>query len=311
MWKFILRRILALIPVLLGVTLFVFVILAVAPGDPARTVLGFEATQEAIDELREEMGLNDPILVRYFRYLGDLLHGDMGNSYKTGFSVTSQIAQRLPNTLRLMAASIMLSVVIAIPLGILAALKQNSIFDALSMTVSLLGISLPSFWVGLILILLFSVRLGILPSSGSDGILTMVLPVLTLSLNGLSSIARTTRSSMLEIINADYIRTAKSKGLSKREVIVKHAIQNTFIPILTVVGIQMCFMISGTILVESVFAWPGMGRLLVSAIGDRDIPIIMGCVIVFAVCFSIINLLTDLMYAVVDPRVKAQYRKGV
>ena len=139
----------------------------------------------------------------------------------------------------------------------------------------------------------------------------MVLPVLTLSLNGLSSIARTTRSSMLEIINADYIRTAKSKGLSKREVIVKHAIQNTFIPILTVVGIQMCFMISGTILVESVFAWPGMGRLLVSAIGDRDIPIIMGCVIVFAVCFSIINLLTDLMYAVVDPRVKAQYRKGV
>lgn len=311
MWKFILRRILALIPVLLGVTLFVFVILAVAPGDPARTVLGFEATQEAIDELREEMGLNDPILVRYFRYLGDLLHGDMGNSYKTGFSVTSQIAQRLPNTLRLMAASIILSVVIAIPLGILAALKQNSIFDALSMTVSLLGISLPSFWVGLILILLFSVRLGILPSSGSDGILTMVLPVLTLSLNGLSSIARTTRSSMLEIINADYIRTAKSKGLSKREVIVKHAIQNTFIPILTVVGIQMCFMISGTILVESVFAWPGMGRLLVSAIGDRDIPIIMGCVIVFAVCFSIINLLTDLMYAVVDPRVKAQYRKGV
>ena len=292
MWKFILRRILALIPVLLGVTLFVFVILAVAPGDPARTVLGFEATQEAIDELREEMGLNDPILVRYFRYLGDLLHGDMGNSYKTGFSVTSQIAQRLPNTLRLMAASIILSVVIAIPLGILAALKQNSIFDALSMTVSLLGISLPSFWVGLILILLFSVRLGILPSSGSDGILTMVLPVLTLSLNGLSSIARTTRSSMLEIINADYIRTAKSKGLSKREVIVKHAIQNTFIPILTVVGIQMCFMISGTILVESVFAWPGMGRLLVSAIGDRDIPIIMGCVIVFAVCFSIINLLT-------------------
>lgn len=311
MWKFILRRILALIPVLLGVTLFVFVILAVAPGDPARTVLGFEATQEAIDELREEMGLNDPILVRYFRYLGDLLHGDMGNSYKTGFSVTSQIAQRLPNTLRLMAASIILSVVIAIPLGILAALKQNSIFDALSMTVSLLGISLPSFWVGLILILLFSVKLGILPSSGSDGILTMVLPVLTLSLNGLSSIARTTRSSMLEIINADYIRTAKSKGLSKREVIVKHAIQNTFIPILTVVGIQMCFMISGTILVESVFAWPGMGRLLVSAIGDRDIPIIMGCVIVFAVCFSIINLLTDLMYAVVDPRVKAQYRKGV
>ena len=230
MWKFILRRILALIPVLLGVTLFVFVILAVAPGDPARTVLGFEATQEAIDELREEMGLNDPILVRYFRYLGDLLHGDMGNSYKTGFSVTSQIAQRLPNTLRLMAASIILSVVIAIPLGILAALKQNSIFDALSMTVSLLGISLPSFWVGLILILLFSVRLGILPSSGSDGILTMVLPVLTLSLNGLSSIARTTRSSMLEIINADYIRTAKSKGLSKREVIVKHAIQNTFKP---------------------------------------------------------------------------------
>lgn len=310
MIKYILKRILAMIPILLGVSFIVFLILDFAPGDPARQILGFEATEEAVAELREEMGLNDPMIVRYCRYVFNAVRGDFGSSYKTGFAVTHQIGLKIPYTFRLMIICTIVSLVVAIPLGIIAALKQNSVFDALCMGLSLLGVSLPSFWIGLVLILLFSVKLGWLPASGGESNLSIVLPVITLTLNGLASIARTTRSAMLEVIKADYIRTARAKGLSKREIVFKHALPNCLIPILTVVGIQMCYMISGTVLVESIFAWPGMGRLLVSAVTDRDIPLTMGCILMFAICFSTINLCVDLMYAVVDPRIKAQYKKS-
>lgn len=308
MWKFYLKRLLALIPVLLGVTLLVFIILSFAPGDPARTILGLEATDESVEQLREEMGLNDSVFVQYARYIFNAIQGDMGTSYKSGLPVSTEIASRFPNTLQLAVWGIIVALVIALPLGILAAIKQNSFFDGFSMVLALLGVSLPTFWLGLLAILLFSVKLQWLPSTGKEGPFSVILPVLAMSLSCLAGIARTTRSSMLEVIRSDYIRTARSKGLPKRKIIFKHALQNAMIPTLTVAGLQVCTMISGTVLVEQIFAWPGIGRLLVAAIQDRDTPLILGCIIVFTICFTLINLIVDVLYGVLDPRIKAQYK---
>lgn len=308
MWKFYLKRIFALIPVLLGVTFLVYVILSFAPGDPARTILGLEATDESVAQLREKMGLNDSVFVQYFRYIFNAIQGDMGTSYKSGLPVSTEIASRFPNTLQLALWGIVVALVIALPLGILAAIKQNSFFDGFSMVLALLGVSLPTFWLGLLAILLFSVKLQWLPSTGKEGPFSVILPVLAMSLSCLAGIARTTRSSMLEVIRSDYIRTARSKGLPKRKIIFKHALQNAMIPTLTVAGLQVCTMISGTVLVEQIFAWPGIGRLLVAAIQDRDTPLILGCIVVFTICFTLINLIVDVLYGVFDPRIKAQYK---
>ncbi|MDD4429960.1 MAG: ABC transporter permease [Bacteroidales bacterium] len=309
MWKFVAKRILALIPVLLCVTFLLFVVLSLAPGDPARLILGLEATEEHVEQKREEMGLNDPIGVQYARYINNLLKGDMGTSYKNGVEVSKEISERFPFTLRLALSGICVALIIALPLGIMAAVKQNSFFDSFSMVLALLGISLPTFWLGLLGILLFSVALQWLPSGGVGGIKSAILPVLAMSMSCLAGIARTTRSSMLEVIRSDYIRTARAKGLGYTTVIVRHALRNALIPTLTVVGLQVCTMISATVLVESIFSWPGIGRLLVTSINDRDMPLVLGCIIVFTVCFSIINLTIDLLYGVVDPRIKAQYKK--
>jgi len=232
----------------------------------------------------------------------------MGTSYKSGLPVSTEIASRFPNTLQLAVWGIIVALVIALPLGILAAIKQNSFFDGFSMVLALLGVSLPTFWLGLLAILLFSVKLQWLPSTGKEGPFSVILPVLAMSLSCLAGIARTTRSSMLEVIRSDYIRTARSKGLPKRKIIFKHALQNAMIPTLTVAGLQVCTMISGTVLVEQIFAWPGIGRLLVAAIQDRDTPLILGCIIVFTICFTLINLIVDVLYGVLDPRIKAQYK---
>ena len=309
MWKFVLKRLLALIPVLLCVTLLVYAILSFAPGDPARIILGMEATEENVAALREEMGLNDPMIVQYVRYIFKALQGDMGSSYKTGLPVTLEITSRVTYTLRLAGMGILVAIIIALPLGILAAVKQNSIFDNISMTFTMMGISMPTFWLGMLCVLLFSVKLGLLPSGGTEGAGSMILPVVAMSLSGLASIARTTRSSMLEEIRADYMRTARSKGISEAKAVLQHALQNALIPTLTVTGIQTCTMISNTVLIENVFSLPGVGRLLVTSIQERDIPMVLGCIIVFAICFTIINLVVDLLYALVDPRIKAQYKK--
>lgn len=309
MWKFVAKRILALIPVLLCVTFLLFVVLSLAPGDPARLILGLEATEAHVEQKREDMGLNDPIGVQYARYIKNLLKGDMGTSYKNGVEVSMEISERFPFTLRLALSGICVALIIALPLGIMAAVKQNSFFDSFSMVLALLGISLPTFWLGLLGILLFSVALQWLPSGGVGGIKSAILPVLAMSMSCLAGIARTTRSSMLEVIRSDYIRTARAKGLGYTTVIVRHALRNALIPTLTVVGLQVCTMISATVLVESIFSWPGIGRLLVTSINDRDMPLVLGCIIVFTVCFSIINLTIDLLYGVVDPRIKAQYKK--
>ncbi len=309
MWKFIVKRILALIPVLLCVTFLLYVALSLAPGDPARTILGLEATEERVQQKREEMGLNDPVVIQYLRYLSKLVKGDMGTSYKNGVDVATEIAGRFPFTLRLAISGICVALVIALPLGIMAAVKQNSFFDSFSMALALLGISLPTFWLGLLGILLFSVTLHWLPSGGVGGIESAILPVLAMSMSCLAGIARTTRSSMLEVIRSDYIRTARAKGLNKSKIITRHALKNAMIPTLTVAGLQICTMLSATVLVESIFSWPGIGRLLVTSINDRDMPIILGCIIVFTVCFSIVNLIIDLLYGAFDPRIKAQYKK--
>lgn len=308
MWKFIAKRLVAMVPVLLGVTLVIYLILNMAPGDPAKVILGEQATPEQIAELREEMGLNDPVLVQYARYIFNLLQGDMGESYNSGLKCNVEIFARFPNTLRLTICAISLAVILALPIGILAAVKQNSLFDGASMFIALIGLSMPVFWLGLLLILFFSLRLGWFPSSGADGWKSLVLPTVTLGFQQMASIARVTRSSMLEVIRADYIRTARAKGVAESKVITKHALKNALIPTVTVVGLQFGGMLGGSVMTESVYAWPGVGRLMVQSINKRDIPMVLGCVIMFSLTSSVVNLLVDVLYGFIDPRIKSQYK---
>ena len=308
MWKFIAKRLVAMVPVLLGVTLVIYLIMSMAPGDPAKVILGEQATPEQIAELREEMGLNDPVLVQYARYIFNLVQGDMGNSYNSGLKCNVEIFARFPNTLRLTICAISLAVILALPIGILAAVKQNSLFDGASMFIALIGLSMPVFWLGLLLILFFSLRLGWFPSSGADGWKSLVLPTVTLGFQQMASIARVTRSSMLEVIRADYIRTARAKGVAESKVITKHALKNALIPTVTVVGLQFGGMLGGSVMTESVYAWPGVGRLMVQSINKRDIPMVLGCVIMFSLTSSVVNLLVDVLYGFIDPRIKSQYK---
>ncbi len=307
MIKFILKRLISLIPVLIGVTMIVFFIMSLAPGDPVSIILGEQATNEAKEKLREEMGLNDPVIVQYGRYMFKLATGDMGNSYKTKNAVSEEIWARFPNTMRLAVTAIVISICLAIPLGVVAAVKQNTWVDGVSMFVALLGVSMPVFWLGLLLVLFFSLQLGWFPVSGSEGWKSLVLPATALGFLNMASIARITRSSMLETIRQDYIRTVRAKGISQGVVIRKHALKNALIPTITVTGIRIGELLGGSVLTETVFAWPGIGRLLIASIQGRDIPMVLGCVIVFSVCFSIVNLIVDILYGFIDPRIKSQY----
>ncbi|MCI8608708.1 MAG: ABC transporter permease [Firmicutes bacterium] len=308
MYKYIIKRILALIPVLIGVTFIVFMIMSYSPGDPARMLLGAGATAENIEALREEMGLNDPAIVQYGRYLLDLLHGDLGISYVSGDTVAHEIFSRFPNTVALAVGAILFATIVSIPIGIISATKQYSIFDNTGMVIALLGVSMPSFWLGLMLILLFSVYLGWLPSGGVSGFSSLILPSITLGAESMATITRTTRSSMLEVIRQDYIRTARSKGVPERKVITKHALKNALIPTITVTGIEMGALLGGAILTETVFSWPGVGRLLIDAIQNKNTPVVLGCLVVFSICFGIVNLIVDILYAYIDPRIKSQYK---
>lgn len=308
MIKYIIKRILMFIPVLLGVILVIFIIMDLTPGDPARMILGDSATQAEVEALSEEMGLNDPLIVRYVRYIVDFVQGDFGTSYKSGVSVAQEIGARFPNTLKLAVAGTVMAVVLALPLGIFAAIKQNSIFDTVSMFISLIGISMPAFWLGLLLMLFFSLRLGWFPVSGADSFRHLVLPAITLGFMHMAAIARTTRSSMLEVVRQDYIRTAKSKGLPFRTVIMRHALPNALIPTITVIGLQIGMLLGGSVLTETVFSWPGIGRLMIQSIQSRDTPLVLGCIVVLCVCFSVVNLIVDLLYAAVDPRLRSQFK---
>ena len=305
MAKYILKRIIALIPVIFGVTLVVFLIMQLAPGDPARMIAGELASPEQVNELREEMGLNDPILVRYFNYMVDFFHGDLGESYFKHRAVMDEIMDRFPYTAKLAAVAVVLTIVMSIPIGITAAVRQNSIFDNLSLVVTLFGISMPVFWLGLLLIILFSLRLGLLPTGGADTWKGYVLAALCLAFSKRSTVARTTRSSMLETIRQDYVRTARAKGVSKGKVIRKHAFRNALIPTITVIGIQISQLLGGSVVVETVFAWPGVGRLMIESINSRDTPLVLGCIVMLTIIFSLLNLVIDLCYGFFDPRVKA------
>lgn len=308
MYKYIIKRLLQLIPVIIGVTFIVYFIISFTEGDPATIILGNGATPESVKELREEMGLDKPVIVQYANYLKDLVTGDMGISYTTKNPVIQEIAARFPNTLKLTICSIIVSIVISIPVGIISATRQYSIFDSVGMVCALIGISMPSFWLGLLLIILFSVNLGWLPSGGADSLKSLILPAITLGVASTATITRTTRSSMLEVIRQDYIRTAKAKGVNKKVVIRKHALRNALIPTVTVTGLEFGFLLGGAVLTETVFSWPGIGRLMVESIQKKDTPTVLGCIVIFSVCFSIVNLLVDILYAYIDPRIKSQYQ---
>lgn len=315
MHKYIIKRLLMLIPVILGVTFIVFFILNLSPGDPAAMILGEQATAEAIEMKREELGLNDPLLIRYFEYMKDLLHGDMGTSYRNSISVWDQVTDRFPNTVVLAIAGILVALLIGIPLGILSAKKQNTIVDNISMVLSLIGVSMPNFWFGLLVVMLFALKLGWLPSQGmGEGfgplLASLILPALTLGTGAAGSIARMTRSSMLEVIRQDYISTARAKGVDERTVTYQHMLRNALIPIITSVGLSFGGLLGGAMLTETVFSWPGLGRLMVENIKSKDIPMVLGCVVFLATMFTIVNLVVDLIYAFVDPRIKSLYKKG-
>ena len=308
MHKYVLKRILLLIPVLLGVSLLVFAIMSLTPGDPAQLILGENAPREAVLKLREEMGLNDPFFMQYFRFVKNAIMGDFGRSYTTGREVFGEIFARFPNTLILAVIGIIISVCIGIPIGIISATRQYSFLDSFSMVIALLGVSMPVFWLGLMLILTFSVKLGWLPSGGFDGLKSIILPAVTLGVGSAAIITRMTRSSMLEVIRQDYIRTARAKGVAEKVVINKHALKNALIPIITVVGLQFGHLLGGAVLTESVYSWPGVGRLMVDAIRQKDTPTVLAAVVFLAAAFSVVNLLVDILYAYVDPRIKSQYK---
>lgn len=309
MIKYIFRRILLLIPVILGVTFIVFSLLYITPGDPARIILGESAPKEAVTQLRHEMGLDKPFLVQYGTYIKKLVvNQDIGRSYVTKRPVMKEIMDCFPSTLKLALLAVAFAILIGIPFGIISAIKQYSVFDTLSMMFALIGISMPVFWLGLLLILLFSVKLGWLPASGFNSFKHMIMPALALGAQSVAVVTRMTRSSMLEVIRQDYIRTVRAKGQKESTVVLGHALRNALIPIITIIGIQFGGLLGGAVLTESIFSIPGVGRLMVDAIKMRDYPIVQGGVLFIAVAFSVVNLLVDLLYAYVDPRIKSQYR---
>lgn len=303
MLRYFFRRLLLVIPILIGITLVSFLILQLVPGDPARTIAGLEADEAVVQSIRTQLGLDRPLLVQYGLFLKKLVSGDFGQSIRTQNEVLAEIWPRFLNTLKLALSSTLIAVLLGVPLGAMAATRHNSALDYLIMAVVLLGVSTPTFWSGLIMILIFSVYLGWFPPGGTQGAFSLVLPALTLAAPSLAIIARMTRSSMLEVLRQDYVKTARAKGQKETRVIYDHALKNALIPVVTIVGLQFGYLMGGAILVETIFTWPGLGRLLVDSIMTRDFPVVQAGVIFFAVCFVLTNLAVDLIYNLLDPRI--------
>ena len=309
MVKYIAKRVLMMIPVLLGVILLVFFIMNLASGNAVLLILGENATEEAVAVKTRELGLDQPILVRYAAYVADLVRGDMGTSYFSSRSVAEEVLSRFPATLKLAVVSAIISTLLAIPLGIFAAVRQNTLFDNFSMILSLVGNSMPAFWLALMLMMLFAEKLGWLPAQGmNNGWRSYVLPAVSIGFINMAAIARTTRSTMLETVRQDYIRTARAKGVDEEAVVMDHAFPNALIPTITVIGVQFGNLLGGAILVETVFAWPGLGRLMVQSVNNRDVPLVLGCIVILSISYSVVNLLVDLIYGFVDPRVRSMYK---
>jgi peptide/nickel transport system permease protein len=336
MGRYILKRLLNLIPVLLGITLLVFILLHLIPGDPAQILAGTRATPEIVEGIREQLGLNKPLPVQYLLFLGNLLRFNLGNSIMSGASIIQEITIRWPATFELSLAAMLIALILGIPAGVLAAVRKNSPIDNLTMSSSLLGVSMPVFWLGLLLIYLFAVNLQWLPpglrisqevaltfkpltgfyvfdallqlnwKGLKDVLAHLVLPALTLSTIPLAIIARITRSAMLEVLSQDYIRTARAKGVLERWVIFKHALKNALLPVVTIIGLQFGTLLSGAILTETIFSWPGIGFWIYEGILNRDYPVVQGGVIFVSISFVLINLLVDISYAFLDPRIQYQ-----
>ena len=309
MIKYILKRILAMIPVIIGVTILIFTLLYFAKGEPAQMILGSDATLEEVEALNAKLGLDKPYLERLTTYLKDVfLHLDLGRSYFNESSVTEDVVQRFPITLKLALMSVALAVVIGVPLGVIAAVKQHSWLDNTSMFAAIIGMSMPNFWLGILLSLLFALQLRWFPPSGIGGLEYYVLPCLSIALGAACGIAGLSRSSMLEVIRQDYIVTARAKGLSERTVIWKHALMNSLIPVITQIGFVFAGQFGGAVVAETVFSIPGLGTYMITAIQKRDYPAVQGSVLITSITFGIIMLLVDLIYAFIDPRIKAQYK---
>jgi peptide/nickel transport system permease protein len=334
MLGYIIRRTLLLIPTLLGVTILVFFMLRLTPGDPAELLLGERASQEALEQMREYLGLNKPLYVQYGMFLGRLLEGDLGETIWTRQKVWIEVKQRFPATIELSLAAMVISTFFGITFGIVSATRQYSLFDYLSMLGALIGVSMPIFWLGLVLMLIFSLYLGLLPMSGRlsigveldpvtrflilDALLTknwaalrdalwhLTLPAVTLSTIPMAIVARMTRSSMLEVLRQDYIKTARAKGLAERVVIIKHGLRNALVPVVTVVGLQFGILMAGAILTETIFAWPGVGKWMYDAVMQRDYMVIQGGTLLIATIFVGVNLVVDVLYAVINPRISVR-----
>lgn len=303
MLGYIIKRLLLALPVLIGVSILVFAIIRFIPGDPARAIAGVHASPQHIEQVRRELLLDEGLHVQYYVYMSNLLKGDMGRSTFSRRPVTTELRERFPNTVKLSMAAMVVATVVGMVAGIVSATKRYSLFDYGSMVGALVGVAAPVFWLGIMFQLLFAVHLGWLPSGQMGTFKHLILPSLTLGLATAALIARITRSSMLDVLRQDYITTARSKGLRERVVVYKHALKNALIPVVTVMGLQFGTLLGGAVLVETVFSWPGIGRLMVDSILARDYPVVQGAVLLLAVTFVLINLLVDVIYAFLDPRI--------
>jgi len=304
MFQYVLKRLLSTIPVLIGISLLLFFMLRMLPGDPAQVLAGQMASQEDIKNIRQQLGLDKPIIVQYGLFLNRLAHFDLGRSARTRNPVIQEIWARLPNTVLLAIAAISLACLFGIPAGIISAVRPHTWVDYFFTSMALFGISMPVFWLGLMLVVIFSVVLKWLPAGGIGTWKHMILPSFTLAAFVVAFITRMTRASMIEALSQDYTTTARSKGLKEQVVIVKHALKNALIPIITVVGLQFGLLLGGAVLTETVFAWPGMGRLIVESILGRDYPVIQGAILIFGLLYILVNLVVDLIYAFIDPRIR-------
>ncbi len=302
--RYLLKRILSIIPVLFITSVIVFLIIHLIPGDPAEIVAGPGVPQEEVENIRRLMGLDKPLITQYFDWLFRALTGDFGISLTSPDPIFPLVMTRFGNTLILSLLGISFAVVIGIPMGVLSAVKQNSVIDIAVMIISIIGISMPIFWLGLILVKFFSIEWRLLPATGSGGLLNLVLPSVTVGLNSLAIIARMTRASMLEVLRQDYITTAEAKGLNEMTIIFRHALKNSLIPIVTTIGIQFGYLMGGAVLTETVFVYPGLGRLLVDSIRRMDYPVVQACILLIATMFILVTLLVDLLYAYLNPKIK-------
>jgi peptide/nickel transport system permease protein len=299
-----LRRLIGAVPVLVAVALLVFLMLHLVPGDPARVVGGMDATDEQVSEIRRQLRLDDPLALQFVRFVGGAVGGDLGRSYVTGEPVAVEVGRRLGATLELAVASLILTVAVGMAIGIVSARRPGSVVDAAGMAGALVAVSIPTFWLGLLLQIVFSLWLGWLPSAGRTGLVSLVLPAVTLSAFSVAIVARMTRSSLLEVLTQDFVRTAEAKGLSPAVVLLRHALLNALVPIVTILGLRFGYLLGGAVVTETVFAWPGLGRFIVASIKARDFPSIQGGILVMAGCFVLVNLAVDLLYGWLDPRMR-------